>query len=188
MVSELLQPYRRIAPMSCPRHRRARSQRLTLESPSRAPDGGGGAIVTWQTVGDVWASVRPISGDERLRADQVAGRITHAVVIRHRTDVTPAMRFRSGARVLEIVAVLDARPPQPPALPVRGALPVKHHRPPRRHRRRLSAVPRHRLTPLSSGAPTALDRLERIERELRHRRPAAAPLSHALWRARDAAA
>ena len=26
------------------------------------------------------------------------------------TGVTPAMRFRTGARVLEIVAVLDARP------------------------------------------------------------------------------
>jgi len=88
----------------------ALDQRLTLESPSRAPDGGGGAIVTWQAVSDVWASVHPISGDERLRADQVAGRITHTVVIRRRAGVTPAMRFRTGTRVLEIVAVLDAYP------------------------------------------------------------------------------
>ena len=58
----------------------------------------------------MWASVHPVSGDERLRADQVAGRITHTVIIRRRTDVTPAMRLRSGARVLDIVAVLDARP------------------------------------------------------------------------------
>jgi SPP1 family predicted phage head-tail adaptor len=85
-------------------------QRLTLESPSRAPDGGGGAIVTWQTVSDVWASVHPTSGDERLEADQVAGSITHTVIIRRRPDVTPAMRFRSGSRVLDIVAVLDTRP------------------------------------------------------------------------------
>lgn len=88
----------------------ALDQRLTLESPSRAPDGGGGAIVTWAAVSDVWANVRPISGDERLRADQVAGRITHVVVIRRRSDVTPAMRFRSDARVLEIQAVLETRP------------------------------------------------------------------------------
>ena len=85
-------------------------QRLTLESPSRAPDGGGGADLTWQTVAEVWASVNPITGDERLRADQVAGRITHTVVIRHRSGVMPAMRFRSGSRLLEIVAVLDAPP------------------------------------------------------------------------------
>jgi SPP1 family predicted phage head-tail adaptor len=85
-------------------------QRVTLESPSRAPDGGGGADLTWQTVAEVWASVRPITGDERLRADQVAGRITHVVVIRRRSGVTPAMRFRSDERILEIVAVLDAPP------------------------------------------------------------------------------
>jgi SPP1 family predicted phage head-tail adaptor len=88
----------------------ALDQRLTLESPSRAPDGGGGADLTWQTVAEVWASVRPITGDERLRADQVAGRVTHTVVIRRRSGVTPAMRFRSDARILEIVAVLDAPP------------------------------------------------------------------------------
>jgi SPP1 family predicted phage head-tail adaptor len=86
----------------------ALDQRLTLESPSRAPDGG--ADVTWQTVAEVWASVHPITGDERLRADQVAGRITHTVFIRRRSGVTPAIRFRSGTRILEIVAVLDAPP------------------------------------------------------------------------------
>ena len=82
-------------------------ERLTLESPSRADDGGGGAVVTWNTVAELWAAVRPISGDERLRHDAVTGRVTHEVWIRHRGDVVPAMRFTSGARILDIVAVLD---------------------------------------------------------------------------------
>ena len=47
-----------------------------------------------------------------MRADQVAGRVTHTVVIRHRSDIAPAMRFNSGVRILEIVAVLDAGPRQ----------------------------------------------------------------------------
>jgi len=81
-------------------------ERLTLESPSRAEDGGGGAVVTWTTVADVWAAVRPISGDERLRHDAVTARVTHEVWIRHRGDVVPAMRFTSGPRILDIVAVL----------------------------------------------------------------------------------
>jgi SPP1 family predicted phage head-tail adaptor len=68
-------------------------ERLTLQSPSRTSDGGGGAAVTWDTVAELWAHVRPISGDERLRHDGVAGRITHEVWIRHRSDVVPAMRF-----------------------------------------------------------------------------------------------
>ena len=82
-------------------------ERLTLQSPSRAADGGGGAIVTWNAVAELWAAVRPISGDERLRHDAVTARVTHEVWIRHRADVVPAMRFVAGTRILDIVAVLD---------------------------------------------------------------------------------
>jgi SPP1 family predicted phage head-tail adaptor len=81
--------------------------RLTLETPVRSDDGGGGATITWTTVADLWGAVRPITGDERLRADAVTGRVTHQVWIRHRPDVVPAMRFTQGARILDIVAVLD---------------------------------------------------------------------------------
>lgn len=38
----------------------------------------------------------------------MSGRVTHKVVIRHRADIAPQMRFRQGARILEITAVLDA--------------------------------------------------------------------------------
>jgi SPP1 family predicted phage head-tail adaptor len=82
--------------------------RLTLETPVRSDDGGGGATIAWTTVAEVWGAVRPVSGDERLRADAVTGRVTHQVWIRHRADVAPAMRFRQAARILDIVAVLDA--------------------------------------------------------------------------------
>jgi SPP1 family predicted phage head-tail adaptor len=81
-------------------------ERLTLQSPSRADDGGGGAVVTWNTVTELWAAVRPISGDERLRHDAVTARVTHEVWIRHRADVVPTMRFTAGPRILDIVAVL----------------------------------------------------------------------------------
>lgn len=85
------------------------TERLTLEQPARVPDGGGGAAVTWEPITELWAQVRPLSGDERLRHDQVAGRLTHRVTIRHRAGVTPAMRFTQGPRVYEIVAVLETR-------------------------------------------------------------------------------
>jgi len=84
-------------------------ERFTLEQPVRTADGGGGASVTWETVTDLWAAVRTITGDERLRHDQLAGRLTHEVWIRYRTGVTPAMRFRQGARIYEIVAVIEAK-------------------------------------------------------------------------------
>jgi SPP1 family predicted phage head-tail adaptor len=83
-------------------------ERLALQAPARIGDGGGGADVTWSTIAEVWAAVRPVTGEERLRADAVSGRVTHQVWIRHRADVVPAMRFTLGARILDIVAVLDA--------------------------------------------------------------------------------
>ena len=43
--------------------------RLTLESASRTPDGGGGASETWSTVTEVWAEITPTSGAEAVDAD-----------------------------------------------------------------------------------------------------------------------
>ena len=88
-------------------HIGAMRERLALEQPVRTPDGGGGASVAWETVTELWAHVRPITGDERLAHDQLAGRLTHEVWIRHRAGVVPAMRFTQGSRVYEIVAVLE---------------------------------------------------------------------------------
>src|SRR5688572_17575405 len=85
--------------------------RLILEQPARTPDGGGGAVLAWEPVAELWAGVRPLSGEERLAHDQVAGRLTHAVWLRHRSGVVPAMRLRQGTgmsvRIYDIVAVLE---------------------------------------------------------------------------------
>lgn len=81
--------------------------RLTLEQTIRTPDGGGGAAIAWEPVAELWAHVRPISGDERLRHDQITARLTHTVWIRRRPGVVPAMRLRQGSRIYDIVAVLD---------------------------------------------------------------------------------
>lgn len=81
--------------------------RVTLETPVRTGDGGGGAFTAWSPVGDVWAAVTPVSGSETVIAESHAGQITHAIVLRHRTDVAPAMRIRQGLRIFEIAAVMD---------------------------------------------------------------------------------
>jgi SPP1 family predicted phage head-tail adaptor len=81
--------------------------RLTLEAPSRAGDGGGGAVTSWTTITEVWAAVRPISGAESFELDRVAGKVTHEVVIRYRAGVTPEMRLRAGTRIFDIRSVFD---------------------------------------------------------------------------------
>ena len=81
--------------------------RIFLETPVRAGDGGGGAIVTWQPIAEVWAQITPITGKETVVAEAITGRVSHEIVIRYRAGVVPAMRLRWGGRIFEILAVLD---------------------------------------------------------------------------------
>lgn len=83
------------------------ASRVVLESEVRTPDGGGGATIGWVPVAEVWASVRPLAGRETFVAEALSGRVTHAITIRWRGGVVPAMRLRLGDRTLAITAVLD---------------------------------------------------------------------------------
>lgn len=82
-------------------------QRVTIERPERASDGGGGATESWLAVAVVWARLRPMTGEEAAEADALVGRVSHEVVIRYRTDLVPEMRFRRGSRLFDIRAALD---------------------------------------------------------------------------------
>jgi SPP1 family predicted phage head-tail adaptor len=81
--------------------------RVTLETPVRSADGGGGATVAWTAVAELWASIVPMRGVETVVADQLAGQVSHAITVRHRAGLVPAMRFRLASRTFEIAAVID---------------------------------------------------------------------------------
>ena len=81
--------------------------RVALQAPVRTGDGGGGAVVTWSTIAEVWAAIRPQGGSEAVFAEAVSGVVTHDITIRHRAGVVPAMRFSWDGRIFEITAVLD---------------------------------------------------------------------------------
>jgi len=82
-------------------------RRVVLERPTRADDGGGGAVETWEAVADLWAMIEPRSGKEAVEADRLSGTRKVDVTIRYREDVAPSMRFRSNDRLLDIRAVFD---------------------------------------------------------------------------------
>lgn len=88
-------------------HIGAMRHRIVLEEATRVADGGGGAVITWDAVAELWASITPTTGSEAVIADQLAGRVSHEIIVRHRADIVPAMRFRLGARIFEILAALD---------------------------------------------------------------------------------
>ncbi|MEG6510095.1 phage head closure protein [Methyloligella sp. 2.7D] len=81
--------------------------RLSLQALSRVSDGGGGFTESWEEVTQLWAAIRPVSGDEAPRAGRLEGRLSHVITLRYRDGVSPAMRFAHGLRVFEILSVVD---------------------------------------------------------------------------------
>jgi SPP1 family predicted phage head-tail adaptor len=82
--------------------------RLTLEEAQRVSDGGGGFTEDWVTVAILSAAIQTGDGGERVESGRLAGRVSHAITLRYRAGVTPAMRFRLGTRVFHILAAFDA--------------------------------------------------------------------------------
>lgn len=82
--------------------------RISIEAPVRAPDGGGGADVTWALIDEVWAAIWPRTSAETVRLDRTESVATHDVWMRYRSGVAPEMRIRLGTRVFDIRGVIDA--------------------------------------------------------------------------------
>jgi SPP1 family predicted phage head-tail adaptor len=81
--------------------------RITIEEPTRTADGMGGWTVTWTEVSTVWAGVEPVSGKERIAADAVEAEVTHKVIIRYASWLTPDMRITFGDRHFDIRAIIN---------------------------------------------------------------------------------
>jgi len=85
----------------------AMRERVALEEPVAVADGAGGSIVSWVEVAELWAAIRPRAGGEGVEAGGISGRVTHDITIRFRDGVVAPQRFRQGARLFDIKAVID---------------------------------------------------------------------------------
>ena len=81
--------------------------RLTLQAADEVEDGAGGVTRTWETLGQVWAAIEPLSLDDRLLSDKRLGLLSHRVTLRHRSDITLSHRFVLGVRIFSIRAARD---------------------------------------------------------------------------------
>lgn len=85
------------------------AERLTLQASARTSDSQGGSTLAWADVSpkvSVPAQVRPLDTRERFQALQADTPATHEVIVRHRTDVTSAHRWRweREGRFLRIIS------------------------------------------------------------------------------------
>lgn len=83
------------------------SVRLSLETPQRTADGGGGTTLAWTETTKIWGALRPLGRSERRGNGGKISEVSHDITIRYRSGVLPSMRFVHGARVFNILAVLD---------------------------------------------------------------------------------
>jgi SPP1 family predicted phage head-tail adaptor len=83
--------------------------RLELQSATMVQDASGEETETWATIDTIWGNVAPVGRAERFvsGADQQLATITHRVEIRYRTNITNEMRFKWGARILDIEGYED---------------------------------------------------------------------------------
>ena len=81
--------------------------RVVIQEPDNCVDAYGGPSHGWSDVARVFADIRPVRGQERLETLQVSADVTHTVIMRYRSGVTPKMRIRYGTRLLNVISVLN---------------------------------------------------------------------------------
>lgn len=80
---------------------------IEIQELQLAPDGGGGHIKTWVSVGQLWANWRHQSMYERLNAMQLQSGIRHRVYVRYNEFITAKHRVVYQGKAFNIVAVVN---------------------------------------------------------------------------------
>ncbi len=70
--------------------------RVTIQTMNSTSDGMGGFAVSWTNSKTVYAAIWPLSGKERLVAQQVGSETNYRIRIRYTENVTPANRLKLG--------------------------------------------------------------------------------------------
>lgn len=91
------------------------NRRLLLEEEARAPDGAGGFVREWRTLGTLWAAVEARGAREVEAGAREGSRVSHRILVRAAAPGSPArpradQRLREGARVFRIRGVGEADP------------------------------------------------------------------------------
>jgi len=80
---------------------------ISVLAPVAAPDGSGGAAITYALQAQVFADIRTNSGQSKLFDDRLTGDVSLSVWIRFIPGLTPDHRFGFGSRTFLIRSVID---------------------------------------------------------------------------------
>lgn len=83
--------------------------RVTIEQLTHVNHDDGSVVKTWSNVSTVWASIRPLRGQEFFEAQQMKASADHKVILRYQPGILPqSHRFVFGSRTFNIVSVRNA--------------------------------------------------------------------------------
>ena len=83
------------------------TDRVQLKRRETLDDGGGGHERIYMPVNSVWARVRSLTGRQGTNADGRTVAVSHSVVLRFRSDVSPGDRIVYRGRNLDVVSTAD---------------------------------------------------------------------------------
>jgi SPP1 family predicted phage head-tail adaptor len=83
------------------------NQELILEGYSAVAGDTGELTERWDEIASLWAQIEPVGPGSRLLGEQLLSEVSHRVTLRHRTDISRAMRFRKGTRIFRILTLHD---------------------------------------------------------------------------------
>jgi SPP1 family predicted phage head-tail adaptor len=81
--------------------------RVTLQYPTRSPDGMGGFSVTWVDAATVYAAIWGQGASEGIEAAQTGVTIVYRIRIRYRSSMEASWRISWSNRLFNIVSILD---------------------------------------------------------------------------------
>lgn len=83
--------------------------RINIQKRTRVFDGEGWKY-DWQTIDTVWASISPVSAQERLEWQKLDVEVTHKISLRPYPGINRVdYRLELGGRVFEIVSILNPK-------------------------------------------------------------------------------
>lgn len=82
-------------------------ERITIQTLASTADTGGGISASFSDSETIHARIKPTNGKEVYAQGKVQDRVTHEILIRHNTSVTPKTRIKYGTRFFNVRAVLN---------------------------------------------------------------------------------
>lgn len=83
--------------------------RVEIQAPFEARDDIGGVTQVWMVVGEAWADIQPLKGQEIFEAASIEGRLSHRITMRGLTVLEPRWRlvWKDMNRAFQLYSIKD---------------------------------------------------------------------------------